>query len=77
MKENKYTLKEIEELFNNAEVETLEDLDNSMREVMKEKGHEDNGIHMFSYSLQNMMAITTVRKKLFEKMKGNVENERE
>lgn len=75
MKENNYTVEEIEELFSNAEIEALEDLDNDMKQVMKEKGHEDNGMYMFSYSLQNMMAITTVRKKLFEKMKGDEENE--
>ncbi len=75
MKENNYTLEEIEELFSNAEIEVLEDLDNDMKQVMKENGHEDNGMYMFSYSLQNMMAITAVRKKLFEKMKGDEENE--
>lgn len=77
MKENNYTLEEIEEMFNEAEIKALEDLDNDMKQVMKEKGHEDSGLNMFGFSLQNMMAITAVRKKLFEKMKGDEENEGE
>lgn len=75
MKENKYTLKEIGEMFTEAELKALEDLDNDMKQVMKEKGHEDNGMAMFSYSLQNMMAITAVKKIFFDKMKGDEENE--
>ena len=69
MKENNYTLEELEELFSTAEVEAVVDLDNSMKETLNEKQKEDTGMFMFSFSLQNMMAINTVKKMFFKKLK--------
>lgn len=69
MKKNNYTLEELKELFSTAEVEAIADLDGSMKESLKQREKEDSGMFMFSFSLQNMMAINTVKKIFFEKLK--------
>ena len=75
MKENNYTIEELENLFSEAEVEALADLDDDMKQAMKEKGKEDSGMYLFGFSLQNMMAINTVKKMFFKKVKGDENNE--
>lgn len=74
MKENNYTIEELENLFSEAEVEAIADLDDSMKQAMKEQGKEDSGMYLFSFSLQNMMAINTVKKMFFKKVKGDENN---
>lgn len=75
MKENNYTIEELENLFSEAELEAIADLEDDMKKTMKERGKEDSGMHLFSFSLQNMMAINTAKKMFFKKVKGEDSND--
>ena len=60
--EKKYTMEEFEELYDNAIIKAIEKLDKEFQE----KSNAD-GIGMFVFSFQNMLAMTELKKILFKK----------
>lgn len=64
----KYTMEEFKEMFNEAMIKAIENLDKKMKEAQKETGRE-SGMMDFMFSMQNMIAMTKLKKFLFEEDK--------
>lgn len=63
----KFTIKEFEEMFDNAVYEAMDSLDNKMKEVAEKNGKDNK--NEFIFSMQNIMAFAELRSKLFDKEK--------
>mgnify|MGYP003299979530 CR=1 FL=1 len=62
----KTLINELEDILNEVEVETLKELD----EDFKEKANKENDTMIqLAFTMQNVLAIATFRKKLFDKLK--------
>lgn len=62
----KTLIDELENIFNEVEIETLKELD----EDFKEKANQENDtMFQMAFTMQNVLAISTLKKKLFEKLK--------
>ena len=64
--EKRYTMKEFEEMYLKAQQEAIEELDNSMKETIEEKGKDKDPMFMFGFTMQNVMATAKVYSKLFK-----------
>lgn len=65
-KEEKYTMKEFEEMFNNAEIKALESLKNAAKESGERQEGKDTSMAQMLFNMQNMLAYSELYKQLFK-----------
>ena len=64
--ENKYTMKEFEEMFVEAQKVTMNELEKDFKKVNKECGDEDNTFVVCNI-MMSMVSLSTLHKNLFKK----------
>lgn len=64
----KYTIEEFKEMFKEAETKAVEEFDEHIRGIQKERGQKEN-MTGFMMGLQNMIIISMLERHLFEKEK--------
>ena len=64
----KYTTEEFKEMFKEAETKAVEEFDERIRGIQKERGQKEN-MTGFMMGLQNMIIISMLERHLFEKEK--------
>ena len=62
----KYTMEEFKKMYEKAQQEVIEELENQMKEAMVENGKEENPMFMFGFTMQNIIATAKVYSKLFK-----------
>ena len=62
MFEKKYTMEEFKEMYEEAVVKTIEELDKDFKEASN-----GDSMQMVAFSLQNLMVIATLKKNIFFK----------
>lgn len=61
----KYTLEEFEKMFDEAQIQAIEEMINDIKKADKNKKMDD--MHLFTFSMQNIMFSTKLKKILFRK----------
>ena len=62
----KYTMEEFKEMYEKAQREVIEELDNQMKEAMVENGKEENPMFVVGFTMQNVLTTAKVYSKLLK-----------
>ena len=64
--EKKYTLKEFKDLFDKAQLLTIQQLEKDMKEAAEKNGRDSDGFSAAIFTMQNMLVAATLKKNLFQ-----------
>lgn len=65
-KDEKYTMEEFKEMFNNAVVEALAELKNDMKKAQIQRDGLANDMSLLMFEMQNMLTAGMIKTKLFK-----------
>lgn len=65
-KDEKYTMEEFKEMFNNAVVEALAELKNDMKKAQTQRDGSANDLSLLMFEMQNMLTAGMIKNKLFK-----------
>lgn len=63
--EKRYTMKEFKEMYDDIQIEVIECLEKEMLEAQERFGEELSAMGRMTYTMQNLLVLSTLRYKLF------------
>lgn len=66
----KYTIEEIKEAINTAQLKVIENFDKKLEEFEREKGKKADDLTKMVMTMQNMMTVVTLENELIKELEG-------